>query len=212
MNTEQVACPVCGKQHTVTRVTQPKKMYLDMVPKYNMQEYFSAYVVCDCGMLCFNKANELPTPAKLLALPRYQDALAITSEVDERKLMVMTYGLQYQWAPIYAAHFYAQMQNDEKREKWLNIALQRAQEGYDYNARIVEPAYFEALKLKNTLFDTRFVYTTNHQYIELYRQLGRFEDAMELCNQMETTKISSHERTWLAYEKQLIQKKNKSTC
>ena len=183
-----------------------------MVPKYNMQEYFSAYVVCDCGMLCFNNVNELPTPEKLIALPRYKEALAATSDIDEQKFMVMTYGLQYQWAPIYAAHFYAQKQNDEKREKWLNITLQRAQDGYDYSVRMADPAHFEALKLKNTLFDTRFAYTIHHQYIELYRQLGRFDDAMGLCNQMETTKISSHERAWLAYEKQLIQKKNKSTC
>ncbi len=207
---KQVVCPVCGKRHNVAQVAQPKNTYLDMVPKYNMQEYMSVYIVCECGMLCFNKAHELPAPEKLIALPRYQEALHASADIDEQKFMVMTYGLQYQWAPIYAAHFYAQAHNEEKRAKWLQIALQRAQDGYDYNIQLAEPSRFDALKIKKSFFDSKFMYTLNHKYIELYRQLGLFDKATSLCYKLEANQLSTHERAFVEYEKQLIQRQDKS--
>ena len=203
-NTEIITCPICGKQHSVTCATGAKNMYLDMVSMQNMVDFLNAHVVCDCGMMCFNRAHQLPTPEKLLALPRYQEVLAQYQDPDELRLAIMTYGIQYQWAPIYASHYYAQIGDLEKRKKWLSIALQRAQNGYDYSAQTADVVNFYALKRKRKFFDTQFLYTLQHKYIELYRQLGKFEEANQHCEDLLRKSTSQQEKQFLEYEKHLI--------
>lgn len=208
VKTEQITCPVCGKQHQVKPVTNVKVVCLDMTPQYNMQDIIDAHVLCECGMLCFNNVHTMPQPHNLVQLPRYQEALSRKCDDVERKFYVMTYGLQYQWAPIYAVHYYQQIGDVTQQKKWLNIALQRTQEGYDYNTQTAHASRFACLRSKKTFFDDSFLYTTQHKLLELYRQLGDFAKADEYCQALLSQCKSSQEQKFLAYECKLIAQKD----
>ena len=86
----------------------------------------------------------------------------------------------------------------------LQIALQRAKDGYDYSARAVHIHYFTALRTKKTFFDDSFVYTSQHKLLELNRQLGNFAEAERYYQSLWKQCKSEPERKFLQYEKQLI--------
>ena len=211
MNTEQITCPVCGKQHTVHKHYKVKNLHLDATPAEPVVNRLNAYTICDCGMLCFNAADEVYKPAEMIQDAAYQQVLQRDDlDVNEKKLMLMHIGLFDKTAPLLLAHY---CQQPEKCQRWLEMALFVTENAPQSINRQLSGTAMPAMKInaRKNPFMGRWFYTAQHQRIDLLRQLGRFEDAEQELNDLKTNhEILPAEQRFFDTEYHLIKQKNTS--
>ena len=211
MNTEQITCPVCGKQHTVQKPYKVKNLHLDATPIEPVVNRINAYTICDCGMLCFNAADEVYKPQEMIQDMAYQQVLLREDlDINEKKLMLMYTGLFDKTAPLLLAHYCAQ---PEKRKRWMEIALFITENAPQSINQQLSGAAMPAMKInaRNNPFMGRWFYTAQHQRVDLLRQLGKLEEAKkELDALVANRTILPAEQHFLNTEKRLIEQKNTS--
>lgn len=206
--TEQITCPVCGKQHTVLMHYKPSMWRLDYTPMEPVEKKLNAYTICDCGMLCYNRAHTVYKPQEMLQDEQYQSILA-RSDIDEnvKKMMLMERGFFDKGMQLLMAHYYYECNMPQQRHACLERALQQLRAGKDTVHARLDGASIEALKSKklHPLMGT-LDYVAEYRQIDVLRQLGEYDAAQQLLTKMmHHHELLPIERKFLECEHTLIQ-------
>ncbi len=182
--TEKVTCPICGKEHEV-KVHYGTQRYLDTTIQIPIRQRLQEYALCECGMLCFNSANEIYRPENLVQSPIYQDILHRQDiSEEERKLILLEQGLHVQFGRMMLIHYYYQAHNEEKRQHWIQYTLTKLKNNQDKCGSRYTTQHFPALHQKQT-FQSLWFYRPEDKMLDLYRQLGDFASAQSLLNSLQ---------------------------
>lgn len=194
-------CPHCGTEHEM-EYTADTKFYLNGFPKTPVANLMKTVALCTkCGLV-YLAQNTYSDTALVLNNPDYQAAAAQEYVSDIEQKLHLLYSLNiYQWVPAYFSAYYHETNQEAKMREWLTKEAENVLTGQDTmyqnvtecNARgaCSMPAFKR--------FEGQFILSPELRLVDIYRRLGKFEDALDVIQRLRAKKYGKTPYTLFEY-------------
>lgn len=203
MNTIEITCPNCGKQHNIIPIHY-NGVYLSGMPKISMRDFTSMMKICKCGFLVTARKRDIEKAIERFQSDAYTTALHATYDTEEEyKLALLEALYDFPQMEMYRAQLFTENGNDTKRHAALEAAIARIETRQDVQIYRING---EAMHGVSDTLD--LVLTPQRRLIDLYRQKGDFAAAK---SQLKQLRKKPYEIGWDEYmraESNLIRSQN----
>lgn len=192
-------CPVCGHEQ-ITEVVDTNLYYMDGTKQLNLSEILSRYVVCDKCKMIYDALDVCGTQKTLTDEYTKIAAQPITNLVKIQLLQQKEHIQQHDLLVAYA-----------KEECNESAWIQAVQNAINDDSETVCLA-FDAEQLPQIRIHSMFVMDETVRKIDWMRQIGMFEEARVLINQLRQASYFSTPYSLFEYlnlEEKLIAKRNR---
>lgn len=199
----EITCPNCGRTHKVD-TTYYHGVYLNGMPKIRMDAFMAMTVICPCGLLVAAKEFCGVNTKECLSTEAYQTALNATYDSEaEKKLALFDALYHFPQMEMYYTQYYDELGDTNRRNLHLERAVQRILNSTDEQDYLINGDEMYGMKHTYAL-----VLTPERRLIDLYRCLGRFDEAQKQIKKLRKDSDTEEYQAYLKLEASLVKAKN----
>ena len=206
MKTMEISCPNCGKKHTI-QIGEVKWFYLDGMHDLPVSDFVKSMALCECGLLCVANIPENIDVKRSMQTRRYQNALATQySSETEKKLALFDAMYFLSGKPLYYAHHYHEIGENDKKQEVLKNAIHAIETEQD-----MSPYYVCGAVMRSVHNTENLILLPELRLIDLYRCTRQFKKASQQVRIVKNLDFDTPAvKEYLQVEDKLIRERNSS--